>query len=104
MRKRRYEILLPLKHNDGQPVSAELIKLTKTDILERFDGVTMGPQAVVGLWKQQGQLFEDEQIKLVVDVDDIEENQFFFSNLKTILLERFQQLEIYMISFPIERV
>ena|SRR5438128_12673726 len=104
MRKRRYEILLPLKYNDGQPVPPELVKLTKEEILGRFDGLNMAPQTVIGVWKHEGQSYEDELIKLIVDVEDTEENQFFFSNLKTTLLERFQQLEIYMVSFPIDRV
>jgi hypothetical protein len=104
MQKRRYEILLPLKYNDGQPVPPEFIKLTKEEILSRFDGLNMAPQAVVGVWKHEGQSYADELIKLVVDVEDSAENQFFFANLKTVLLERFQQVEIYMISFPIDRV
>ena len=33
-----------------------------------------------------------------------EENLFFFSNFKTTLLERFEQLEIYIISYPIDRI
>ena len=104
MRKRRFEILLPLKFNDGQPIPPELIKLTIGDLLARFDGMTMGPQHVVGIWQQEGTRYDDELIRFVIDVEDSEENQFFFSNLKTILLERFQQIEIYVVSFPIDRV
>jgi hypothetical protein len=104
MRKRRYEILLPLKFNDGQPVPPELIKLTMNDVLSRFDGMTMGPQSLVGVWKQAGQQFEDELVRFVIDTEDTEEDQLFFVNLKAVLLERFQQIEIYMVSFPIDRI
>jgi hypothetical protein len=95
---------LPLKFNDGQPVPPELIKLTMTDVLSRFDGMTIGPQSLAGVWKQAGQQYEDELLRFVIDVEDTEENQLFFVNLKAALLERFQQIEIYVVSFPIDRI
>lgn len=104
MRKRRYEILLPLKHNDGSPVTDELFNQTKDDLLQRFDGLSTAPKSVGGVWRHEGQVYEDDLVKFVVDVDDSEENELFFSNLKSILMERFQQLEIYIVSFPINRV
>ncbi len=67
MRKRRYEILLPLTHNDGRPVSPDKFQHTFT-----------------------------------VDVEDIPENQHFLADYKKMLLERFEQIEIYMVSFPVE--
>ena len=104
MRKRRYEILLPLKFNNGAPISEDALARTKDEILERFDGLTVVPQSVLGIWKSEGQRYEDELVRFVIDVDDTEENQFFFANLKTVLLERFEQLEIYMVSHPIDRL
>jgi hypothetical protein len=53
MRKRRYEILLPLTYNDGRPVSPELF-----------------------------------------------ENHQFFTTLKAVLIDRFEQIEIYSRPFP----
>lgn len=64
----------------------------------------MVPQSVLGIWKSEEQRYEDELVRFVIDVDDTEENQFFFTNLKAVLLERFQQLEIYMVSHPIDRL
>jgi hypothetical protein len=104
MQKRRYEILLPLKFNDGQPVPDDAFYQTREELLSRFDGLTVHPQSVLGIWQQEGQRYEDELVRFTIDVEDTEENQFFFTNLKTTLLERFQQLEVYMISFPINRV
>ena len=40
MQKRRYEILLPLKHNDGRPVSGEVFEQTREDLIAQFGGVT----------------------------------------------------------------
>jgi hypothetical protein len=46
MRKRRYEILLPLKFNDGQPVPAEALNQTREELPARFDGLTVHPPPV----------------------------------------------------------
>ncbi len=104
MRKRRYEILLPLKFNDGQPVPAEALYQTREELLARFDGLNVLPHPLLGICLHEGQRYEDEAVRLKVDVDDTEENQFFFVNFKATLLERFQQLEIYIISYPIDRL
>ena len=55
MLRRRYEILLPLRHNDGRPVS-----------------------------------------------DDTPEIRQFFLQFKATLLERFEQVEIYIASYPVD--
>jgi len=73
MWKRRYEILLPLKFNDGQPVPAEALNQTREELLARFDGLTVHPHSLLGIWQQEGQRYEDELIRLTVDVDDSEE-------------------------------
>jgi hypothetical protein len=104
MRKRRFEILLPLRFNDGRPVGDDLLNQTREELLARFEGLTVHPRSLLGLWQHEVQRFEDELIRLVVDVEDSEENLFFFTNLKATLLERFQQLEIYIVSYPIERI
>jgi hypothetical protein len=95
---------LPLKFNDGRPVGDDLLNQTREELLARFEGLTVQPRSLLGLWQHEGQRFEDELVRLTVDVEDTEENLFFFSNFKTTLLERFQQLEIYIISYPIDRI
>lgn len=104
MRKRRYKILMPLKFNDGQPVPAEALYQTREELLARFDGLTVHPHSVLGIWQQEGRRYEDELVRFIIDSEDTEENQFFFTNFKTTLLERFQQIEIYIVSYPIDRL
>lgn len=104
MRKRRYEILLPLKFNDGQPVPAEALYQTREDLIARFDGLNVLPHPLLGIWMHEGRRHEDESVRVTVDVEDTEENQFFFINFKATLLERFQQIEIYIVSYPIDRL
>jgi hypothetical protein len=39
MRKRRCEILLPIRFNDGRPVSGELLEQTREELMARFGAV-----------------------------------------------------------------
>ncbi len=102
MRKRRYEILFPRKYNDGRPVSGELFEQAREELVGRFGGVTMEPQTVRGVWDHQGARYEDELVRYVVDVEDTPENQQFFVGWKLVLLQRFQQIEIYITSYLVD--
>ena len=46
MRKRRYEMLLPLKYNDGRPVEYDKIYQTREELIARFDSVSYLPGTV----------------------------------------------------------
>ena len=48
MRRRRYEILLPLTHNDGRPVSPEKFQQTKDELIAQFGALSMSAFAVIG--------------------------------------------------------
>jgi hypothetical protein len=102
MRKRRYEILLPLRFNDGQPISPELLDQTREELVAQFGAVSLQPNVIQGVWIQEGARHEDDLRRFFVDVDDTPENETFFRNLKAVLIERFQQLEIYIASFPVD--
>ena len=56
----------------------------------------------VGIVVLNRKRFEDELVRVVVDVEDTPENRQFFAALKPALLERFNQLEIYIASHPID--
>src|SRR5437867_1005045 len=45
MLRRRYEILLPLRHNDGRLVSDDQLNQTREELVEQFDGVSVQPQS-----------------------------------------------------------
>lgn len=51
----RYEILLPLRYNDGTPVESEKFQQTKEELLERFQGLTIDPGTIRGLRVYQGE-------------------------------------------------
>jgi hypothetical protein len=102
MLKRRYEILLPLKHNDGRPVSEEVINLTREELVARFDGISVHPQSILGIWVHEGVRYEDNSVRWTIDVEDTPENREFLMDFKAVLLQRFEQLEIYIASYPVD--
>jgi hypothetical protein len=58
MRKRRYEMLLPLVHNDGRPVAPEKFQQTVEELVARFGAVSQLPATVRGIWTHEGRRFE----------------------------------------------
>jgi hypothetical protein len=104
MLRRRYEILLPLQHNDGRLVSDEILEQTREELLEQFDGVSVLPGSVRGFWVFQGVRYEDASARVIVDVEDTEDHRLFFRDFKEKLKQRFEQIEIYIASYLIELV
>ena len=104
MRKRRYEILLPVRHNDGRLVSWELIEQTWEELVARFGGITGAPQTYLGIWIHEGTRFEEEMRRFTVDVANTAANRQFFIRYKATLRERFEQVEIYIASYLVDIV
>lgn len=102
MRKRRYEILLPVRFNDGRPVNGELLEQTREELVAQFKAISILPHTILGLWVYEGSRFEDELRRYTIDVEDTPENQQFFVDFKAKLLVRFEQIEIYIASYPID--
>jgi hypothetical protein len=99
---RRYEILLPLRFNDGQPVPDDLVADTLLELEQRFGAVSSETQTIRGLWRYEGESYRDDLIRVFVDVADEAEYRRFFLEFKERLKERFQQIDIWMTTYPIE--
>jgi hypothetical protein len=99
---RRFEILLPRRFNDGQPVSDEIIADTLLELEERFGAVSSETQIIQGLWRHEDQLYRDELIRVFVDTSDEPESRQFFVEFKERVKARFQQIDIWMTTYPIE--
>ena len=99
---RRYEVLLPLRFNDGSAVSDDLIADTLLELEQRFGAVSCESQIIQGRWSQQGQSYRDELVRVFVDVEDTAENRHFFVAFKEQLKSRFQQLDIWITTHPLE--
>jgi hypothetical protein len=99
---RRYEVLMPLRFNDGNAVPEELIAATLLELESRFGAVSFESQTIQGRWTFKGQSFRDDLMRAFVDVPDTEENRQFFIEFKARLLARFQQLDIWVTTHPLE--
>ena len=104
MSHRRYEIYLPTRHNDGSAVGAAEFMATRQELVAQFGACSFFPEAFHGTWISQGQTFEDENVRICVDIEDTLENAAFFERLKPRLRSRFRQLEIWIVSFEIRVV
>lgn len=98
---RRYEMLLPLRFNDGQPVPNDLIVESLLELRQRFNE-SCETQTTQGTWKHEGQVYRDDLVRMYVDVPDSPENREFFADLKERLKVRFRQIDIWMTTYPIE--
>ncbi len=99
---RRYEILLPLRLNDGSPVSEALLAQTFVELRERFGAASWETQTVRGAWEHQSVVYEDNLTRFFVDVPDRPEHREFFHAFKETLKVRFDQLDIWVTSHPLD--
>jgi|ERR1017187_1294334 hypothetical protein len=98
---RRYEIILPTRYNDGTPVpNAEFWETAKALVAE-FGATSYLPEPFQGIWIHQGQTYAKQNVRLFVDVEDTPENAAFFRQLKTMLKQRFWQIDIWLVSYEI---
>jgi hypothetical protein len=98
----RFEILLPLRFNDGQPVPRELLAQTIAELEDRFGAATWETQTLRGSWRHEETTYQDELVRIFVDTRDTPETRQFFALLKEQLKIRFQQLDIWLTAHPIE--
>lgn len=101
---RRYEILLPLRFNDGQSVPDALISDTLIELEDRFGAVSWETQVIRGRWRHEGEDFSDDLMRVIIDVEDLVEHRQFFGEFKERLKVRFHQIEIYMTTHLIDRI
>jgi hypothetical protein len=99
---RRYEALLPLLFNDGKPVPEDLIADTLLELEQRFGAVSSETQTIRGRWQHEGVGYRDDLLRIFVDVPDEPEARQFFAEYKERLKARFQQLDIWMTTYPVE--
>lgn len=99
---RRFEVLLPRRFNDQQPVPDELVADTLLDLERQFGAVSSETQIIRGLWQQEGQSYRDELVRVFVDVADTSENRAFFEEFKERLKARFRQLDIWVTTYLVE--
>ncbi len=99
---RRYEILVPLLFNDGNPVPEALLAQTFAELRAKFGAASWETQVVQGAWEHQGVSFRDNLTRFFVDVPDMPEHRIFFVQFKRTLRERFKQVDVWITSHPVD--
>ena len=99
---RRYEILLPLKFNDGRAVPRDLVTETLLNLEQQFGAVSCETQIIQGSWRHGEERFRDDLIRIFVDVQDLPQHRDFFRTFKEQLKIRFQQLDLWMVTYQID--
>jgi len=85
----RFEILLPLFHNDGRPIEHEKFRITDDELVDTFGGACSDQVTVRGQWKYQTAVYSDRLVRVRVDVEDTPENGEQMRQMKEVLKERF---------------
>ena len=101
---RRYEILLPLVFNDGTPVPEELLAETFIELRRKFGAASWETQVLRGTWEAGGTVYQDNLTRFFVDVTDAPEHREFFKSFKERLKARFNQLDVWITSHPIDLI
>ena len=99
---RRFEVLLPLRFNDGREVPGEWMAEAVLEIVDRFGAASYETQKVEGHWRQGGVTYRDDLAKLVVDVPNTEPSQEWVQGFKARWKARLEQLELWVVSYPID--
>jgi hypothetical protein len=99
---RRYEILVPLVFNDGTPVPEALLAETFAELRVHFGAASWETQVLRGVWEQEGAIYQDNLTRFFVDVPDVPEHRQFFKEFKQRLKQRFQQLDVWITSHPVD--
>ncbi|MEK6867797.1 MAG: hypothetical protein AABX98_03150 [Nanoarchaeota archaeon] len=102
--KLKYEFYIPTSYNDKTPIEPKKQRYVKNKIVDKFNGISIHPATVQGIWcGQNKEVFHyDNCIHFEVCVDNLDENEIFFEQLKEELKELFRQEDIYMICFEVK--
>ena len=101
-KSRRYEVLLPVRFNDGNDVPEELLGEPVNEMVEQFNAASFYKDTIEGRWRHAETLYRDDLALLVVDVPDTKKNRKWMKAYKARWKERLDQLELWMVSYPID--
>jgi|SRR5579872_3356615 len=101
-RWRRFEILLPLRFNDGSEVPGEWTSEAVLEVVERFGAASYETQRVEGHWRSEGTLYRDDLVKIVIDSPDAPRQRQWIRQFKDRWKARLRQLELWIVSYRID--
>jgi len=98
----RFEILLPLFYNDGRAVEDRKFIETDDELVTAFGATSTDTVVVRGQWLYQSTIYEDRLIRVSLDVEDTPENWQKMRDIKEVLKQRFDQIDIWISAHRIE--
>jgi len=101
-RWRQFEVLLPLRFNDGRDVPAEWVAEAVLEIVDHFGAASYETQKVEGHWRHSGILYRDDLVRIIVDVVDNSGNRQWMRQFKDRWKVRLDQLELWLVSYRID--
>jgi|SRR6516165_5645411 hypothetical protein len=101
-RLRRFEVLLPVRFNDGSEVPEDWLGEAFNEMVDHFGAASFEKQSVEGRWHGEGLLFRDELSRLAVDVPDTVKNRKWMKQFKERWMKRLGQFQLWMVSYRID--
>ncbi len=99
---RRFEVLLPLRFNDGRDIPGEWLAEAVLEVVDRFGAASYETQKVEGHWRHGGVTYRDDLVRMVVDVPDAPENRTWFGEFKGGWKAKLEQLDLGVISYQVD--
>jgi hypothetical protein len=101
-KSRRFEVLLPVRFNDGRDVPDELLGEAVNEIVAEFGAASFRKEAIAGQWQHEDTVYRDDLACVFVDVPDTQKSRKWMKGFKARWKKRLDQLEIWMVSYPVE--
>jgi hypothetical protein len=98
----RFEILLPLFYNDGRAVEDRKFIETDDELVASFGATSTDSVTIRGHWLYQSTIYEDRLVRVRLDVEDTPENWQMMRDIKEVLKQRFEQIDIWISAHRIE--
>src|SRR5262249_24718022 len=99
---RRFEVLLPVRFNDGREVPPEWLAEAVLEIVEQFGAASYETQKVEGHWRHGGVIYRDELVRVVVDVPNTKKNRTWMRKFKERWKTRLEQIDLWVVSYLID--
>jgi hypothetical protein len=99
---KEYDIFLPLRYNDGNPIESRKFQEVQLQLLAHFEGLTYFPQPNQGIWKLGGVTYRDEIVIYRVIAADSRRARRFLQRLKGQLKAEFVQEEILIVERDVD--
>ena len=99
------QFLVPVFHQDGTRIAVSDIENMRSELTERFGGVTAFIQSpALGTWARQNDAKAEQDQMILVEVVVDNPDRYWWSNYRTRLETVFRQDEIMMRMLEIERL